>query len=167
MGGIMKSIGSVINAMIRYYSGDIKRINHFIKVYGYAKSIGEMEKLDGKTMEILEVTAVVHDIGIKVSEEKYHSSAGHYQQIEGPSIAADMLTGLGYDKEFIERVCYLIAHHHTYTNIEGTDYQILVEADFLVNLDEDNASADSIKNVKENIFKTETGISFLYDCFGI
>ncbi len=163
----MKSIGSVINAMIRYYAGDIKRINHFIKVYGYAKAIGEMEKLNDTTMEILEVTAVVHDIGIKVSEEKYHSSAGHYQEIEGPAVAAVMLTGLGYEKKFIDRVCYLIAHHHTYTNIEDMDYQILVEADFLVNLDEDKVSADSIKSVKENIFKTETGLSFLYSLFGV
>ena len=29
--------------MIKYYAGDIKRINHFIKVHGYAKAIGEAE----------------------------------------------------------------------------------------------------------------------------
>ncbi|QHQ59477.1 HD domain-containing protein [Anaerocolumna sedimenticola] len=163
----MKNTGSVINAMIRYYSGDIKRINHFIKVYGYSKAIGEMENLDDKTREILEVTAVVHDIGIKVSEEKYHSSAGHYQQLEGPAVAADMLENLGYEQEFIERVCYLIAHHHTYTNIDGLDYQILVEADFLVNLDEDKTPGDGIRNVKQNIFRTKTGISFLNHLFGV
>ena len=33
-----------------------------------------------------------------------------------------------------ERVAYLIGHHHTYDKIEGMDYQILVEADFLVNI---------------------------------
>ncbi|MGB8452501.1 MAG: HD domain-containing protein [Anaerocolumna sp.] len=163
----MKDVGAVIQAMIRYYSGDIKRINHFIKVYGYGKAIGELEDLDDQTREILEVTAVVHDIGIKVSEEKYHSSAGHYQQIEGPAVAADLLTSLGYEEEFINRVCYLIAHHHTYANIDGLDYQILVEADFLVNLNEDKISIAGIKNVKENIFKTKTGLSFLYDCFGV
>ena len=163
----MKNIGSVMNAMIQYYAGDIKRINHFIKVYGYSKAIGEMESLDEKTREILEAAAVVHDIGIKISEEKYHSSAGHYQELEGPAVAADMLGNLGYDKEFIDRVCYLIAHHHTYTGIDGADYQILVEADFLVNLDEDKTSADGIKNVKQNIFRTKTGITFLNHLFGV
>lgn len=163
----MKNTGEVIDAMIRYYSGDIKRINHFIKVYGYAKAIGELEELDEYTREILEVTAIVHDIGIKVSEEKYNSSSGHYQQIEGPAVAEKMLSGLKYDKEFIDRVCYLIAHHHTYNNIDGIDYQILVEADFLVNLNEDNVSPDGIRKVKENIFKTKTGISFLSNCFGV
>lgn len=163
----MKSTGAVIKEMIRYYSGDIKRINHFIKVYGFAKAIGELENLDEHTREILEVTAVVHDIGIKVSEEKYHSSAGHYQELEGPAVAKKMLSGMGYEKTFIDRVCYLIAHHHTYTDMDGLDYQILVEADFLVNLNEDNVSIDGIRKVKENIFKTRAGLSFLCDCFGV
>lgn len=163
----MRKTGAVVDAMIRYYAGDVKRINHFLKVYGYAKAIGEMEGLDDYTRKILEVTAIVHDIGIKVSEEKYNSSSGHYQQIEGPSVAEKMLKELNYDKEFIDRVCYLIAHHHTYNNIDGLDYQILVEADFLVNLNEDNVSPEGILKVKENIFKTRTGISFLNNCFGI
>ena len=158
-------IGNVINEMTNYYAGDIKRINHFLKVYAYAKTIGEMEQLDERTQKILEVTAVVHDIGIKISEEKYGSSAGHYQQIEGPTVAKPMLHELGYDEEFINRVLYLIAHHHTYKDIDGLDYQILVEADFLVNLNEDEASRETIENVLNNIFRTRSGIEILHRCF--
>lgn len=158
-------IGSVINAMTCYYAGDIKRINHFLKVYAYAKAIGELEQLDSRTLEILEVSAVVHDIGIKVSEEKYGSSAGHYQQIEGPAVAQPMLIDLGFDDEFINRVLYLIAHHHTYGNIDGLDYQILVEADFLVNLNEDQASKETIEAVLKKIFRTKSGIEILNNCF--
>ena len=58
----------------------------------------------------LETAAYVHDIGIKISEEKYNSSAGKYQEIEGPPIAEEMLTKLGYDKDVIERVSYLVGH---------------------------------------------------------
>lgn len=111
--------------------------------------------------EILEVTAVLHDVGIKVAEQKYNSSAGHYQQLEGPPVAKKILDELGYPDDFVERVMYLIAHHHTYTNIDGMDYQILVEADFLVNADEDRLSSDAIENFKEKIFKTTTGIAVL------
>lgn len=157
----MRNTGSVINEMIRYYSGDARRIQHFLKVYGFAKTIGELENLSEELQEILEVAAVVHDIGIKVSEEKYQSSAGEYQQLEGPPIAKDMLSSLGYEKALIERVCYLIAHHHTYQNIEGLDYQILVEADFLVNISEDAMSEPMIASIKEKIFRTKTGLEFL------
>lgn len=158
-------IGNVICEMTKYYAGDLKRINHFMKVYAYAKTIGELEGLDERTLEILEVTAVVHDIGIKLSEKKYNSSAGHYQQIEGPVIARPMLIDLGYDEEFINRVLFLIAHHHTYTNIEGLDYQILVEADFLVNLHEDQASQGTAQTVLKNIFRTKFGIEIFKSCF--
>ena len=58
-------MNTVATEMIKYYAGDKKRINHFIKVHGYAKAIGEAEELDERTMLILETAAYVHDIGIK------------------------------------------------------------------------------------------------------
>lgn len=153
----------IADSMMEYYAGDTRRINHFMKVYAYASMIGKMEKLDSKTQEILEMTALMHDIGIKVSEQKYGSSAGHYQELEGPAVAREMLAAFPLDFETVERICYLIGHHHTYTNMDGMDYQILVEADFLVNLDEDHADAQTIAHVREKIFRTESGIRIL-DC---
>lgn len=147
--------------MIKYYSGDIKRINHFIKVHGYAKAIGEAEGLCEREQNILEAAAYVHDIGIKVSEEKYGSSAGHYQEKEGPPAAEKMLFSLGYDEEFIKRVSYLVGHHHTYSDIDGMDYQILVEADFIVNIYEDGMSAEAVKSVREKVFRTKAGTEIL------
>lgn len=52
---------------------------------------------------------------------------------------------------------YLVGHHHTYKDIDGLDYQILVEADFLVNYFEDGLDKEHIKKSAEKIFKTETG----------
>ncbi|KAB1437804.1 HD domain-containing protein [Candidatus Galacturonibacter soehngenii] len=154
-------IGEVINAMISYYSGDVRRINHFLKVYSFAKTIGEMENLTEETQNILEIAAVTHDIGIKISEQKYNSCAGNYQQIEGPPEAKELLSSLNIESEIIERVCYLIAHHHTYHNIVEMDYQILVEADFLVNAYEDNMDDVAIEKVKNKLFRTETGKKLL------
>jgi hypothetical protein len=54
-------------------------------------------------------------------------------------------------------VSYLVGHHHTYSGIDGADYQILVEADFLVNLYEDSLPREAIMSVYNRIFKTETG----------
>jgi len=157
----MLKISKVIDAMIEYYTGDSRRIQHFMKVYSFAKTIGELENLSENLQEILEVTAVVHDIGIRISEAKYHSSAGEYQQLEGPPIAKELLDRLGYEETFIDRVCYLIAHHHTYINIEGIDYQILVEADFLVNISEDQMEGQAIRNVRQKIFKTRSGLAII------
>lgn len=143
--------------MIEYDRGDPKRIQHFIKVYQFAALIGKMEHVDTKTQEIIEISALVHDIGIKVSEEKYHSNAGKYQELEGPPIAETLLKSLGYPEPFIGRVCWLVGHHHTYDDIQDIDHQILVEADFLVNAYEDSLSVSSICNVLSGIFRTVSG----------
>lgn len=163
----MTKITEIISAMIEYYSGDPRRTGHFLKVYSFAKTIGEREQLDEKTQQILEIAAVTHDIGIKISEQKYNSSSGKYQEIEGPAEAEKMLTELGLDRNIIDRVMYLIAHHHTYTDVRGIDYRILIEADFLVNAYEDNLSADAIKNVREKIFRTKSGTEFLNNIFNL
>lgn len=103
----------------------------------------------------------MHDIGIKESERKYNSSSGSYQEIEGPPIAREILYDLKLESEFIDRVCYLIGNHHTYRKIDDIDFQILIEADFLVNAFEDNLSDQSIANMKDKFFKTICGISIL------
>ena len=153
--------------MIEYDKGDPKRIQHFTKVFSYAKLIGENEGLDNDTLFILKTAALTHDIGIHVCEEKYGSCAGNLQEKEGPKIAEKMLNKLGFTNEVIDRVKYLIGHHHTYTNIDGIDYQILVEADFIVNLYEDGTNKKAMENAYNNIFKTNTGKQILKDMFNL
>ena len=143
--------------MVQYYSGDPKRIQHFTKVHAYAKWIGRMEQLDERTMNILEAAALVHDIGIKNAEAKFGSCGGKLQEQEGPSEARTLLTRLGFDAPLIDRVCYLVGHHHTYHNIDGADYQILVEADFLVNLYEDSVGLPAVISAYRKLFRTEGG----------
>jgi predicted metal-dependent HD superfamily phosphohydrolase len=155
----------LINEMITYYAGDVKRINHFMKVYCFAKTIGEMEELDDRKQQILEIAAIVHDIGIKISEQKYNSSSGKYQQIEGPAIAEEFLNRLNFSDEIISRVSYLVGHHHTYQVIDDMDFQILVEADFLVNIHEDSMEKDAAVMVRDKYFKTKTGKAFLENLY--
>lgn len=65
----------------------------------------------------------------------------------------------------MERICYLVGHHHTYKDMDGMDYRILVEADFLVNLYENNVKYKAILASDENIFQTETGRTILKTMF--
>lgn len=152
--------------MIAYYDGDPKRIQHFTKVHSYARLIGIGEELDDASLFILEAAAYTHDIGIRVAEEKYGRCDGKLQEQEGPIIAQKMLSQLGFENYIVERICFLIGHHHTYVNIDGLDYQILVEADFLVNLYEDDAGNRAIDKAYKRIFKTETGKKIFRLMFG-
>lgn len=162
----MDMLHQLTKKMIAFDHGDPKRIQHFIKVHSFAKLIGEGEHLDERTQFILEAAALVHDIGIRPAEEKYGSCNGRLQEQEGPAPARKMLGELGFDEEAIQRICYLIAHHHTYHSVDGPDYRILLEADFLVNLYEDVSPMEAVENALVNIFRTKTGTDVCRMMFG-
>jgi len=157
----MEKVLQLTKKMIEYEKGCPERVNHFLKVNAFAKIIAESENLDNKTILIIDAVTILHDVGIKVSLEKYNSSAGKYQEIEGPVIAEKMLSDLLFSEDIIARICFLIANHHTYDKIDGMDYQILIEADFLVNIFENNLNKDSILKIKDKYFKTESGTKLL------
>lgn len=154
-------VSNVVSKMIEYFDGDVKRINHAIKVHGFAKSLAELEGISDEKLLVLEVAAVLHDIGIKESERKYSSSAGNYQELEGPLVAWDILQEFNLNKEFLDRVSYLIGNHHTYNKIDDIDFQVLVEADFIVNIFEDCLDKEKARIIKDKYFKTSNGISFM------
>lgn len=160
-------LNDVCLAMIRYYAGDAKRIQHFMKVHSFAKLIGEAEALSLDELYILEIAAYVHDIGIHRSEELYGTCDGKHQEELGPELAKNLLIDLGCEGMVIRRVCYLVGHHHTYTNIDSRDYQILIEADFLVNLFDDGMSKEAVEHAYKNIFRTETGRRICREMFGL
>lgn len=153
--------------MMSFNQSDPKRIQHFIKVHQFSQLIGHMEKLDAHTQFLTECAALVHDIGIRPAEEKYGSCTGKLQEQEGPAYARKMLEELSLEEADIARVCYLVGHHHTYTDIDGMDYQILVEADFLVNFYEDGVGSEGIQTALEKVFRTDAGKNLCRIAYGV
>lgn len=164
---MQEKLRKLMLAMIAYNNGDAKRIQHLIKVHAFARLIGEEENMDAKELYILEAAALTHDIGIRNSEKKYGTCTGRQQEVEGPPEAEKLLKTLGFADDVTERVCWLIAHHHTYNNINSMDYRILVEADFLVNLYEDAVGIEAVKTAYERIFKTTAGRNICRTMYGI
>jgi len=154
----MEKIPALTLAMMEYDKGAPGRIQHFTKVHSYAKLIGQEEGLSGEALLILEAAALVHDIGIRPAMEKYGRCDGKLQEEEGPAPAREMLLSLGFSQGQTDRVCYLVAHHHTYEPVNGLDHRILLEADFLVNLYEGSASQEAVQSALEKAFRTECGI---------
>lgn len=147
----------LILAMSEYFKKDPKQVQHLIKVHSFAHIIGVEENLSNEELEILETAAIVHDIGIKEAKRLYGRSDGKLQEKLGPDEAEALLSQFNASKKLIQRVSYLVGHHHTYTDIDGMDYQILVEADFLVNIYEGQYDSALQKEIYKNIFKTTAG----------
>lgn len=154
-------IYNTMSKMISYFEGDVRRINHALKVHNLAKSIGELENISKDKLFILELAAILHDIGIKESERKYNSHAGNYQEIEGPPVGRKLLEEFNLDHTLLDRICFLIGSHHTYSSIDDIDFQILIEADFLVNIFEDGIKREKLQRIREAYFKTKSGTRYL------
>nr|WP_271716052.1 HD domain-containing protein [Anaeromicropila herbilytica] len=154
-------MGDISRCLIEYFENDVRRINHAMKVASFARSIALEERVSEKELLIIEICGYLHDVGIKLAEEKYQSSSGKLQEELGPDIVKTLLNNLNIEDDILARICYIIGNHHSYNKIDGIDFQILVEADFIVNIYEDNVLKREVEEVNQRIFRTITGKSYL------
>lgn len=156
-----KLTAALTEKMIDYCNGNRNDVCHFLKVHAYAQTIGRLEDLDERTQSILELTAIVHDIACPLCRVKYGNTNGHNQEIESEALLVPFLAEFNLPEDIEKRIIYLVCHHHTYTDVDGLDYQILLEADFLVNADEANYPPERIGEFMNNVFRTESGVRLL------
>ena len=155
------TISRILVKMIDYSAGNRKDINHLMKVHSYARIIGKGEGLSEELQKITEIAAIVHDIACPLCRIKYGNTNGKYQEAEGPALTESFLADTGLTREEIARIAYLVGHHHTYEGVDGLDYQILLEADYLVNADESGYSRENILHMRDTVFQTKTGTALL------
>lgn len=162
---VMFKVSDAITKMISLSEGSQHDICHFLKVWGFARTIGEAEGLDERTLMTLELAAVVHDIACPALRKERGSAPGGAQEKAGPPMVREFFKDCGLDEEMLERICYLVGHHHTYAGVDGQDYQILLEADFLVNAGEHEKDRNAVGSFHEKVFKTRTGLRLLEDMY--
>jgi len=157
----------LILAMVEYFAGEPKQVQHFMKVQTFALVIAQEERVDAKTLAVLEAASVVHDIGCKIAMELFGECGGKLQEELGPGAAEEFLRRLHQPEDVVSRAAWLVGHHHTYDNINDLDHQILVEADFLANFHDENMNIEQIRSAYNTIFKTETGKKLCHDMYGV
>ncbi|MFW6007390.1 MAG: HD domain-containing protein [Halanaerobiales bacterium] len=145
----------LIQEMEKYYGEDKNRIKHTRKVLNYAEEIMKKSYNLNFDRKIVIYTAILHDIGIPLSEEKYGSAAGKYQEIEGPPIARKIMKSCSIPPVEIEEVCEIIANHHSPGEIDSDNFKIFYDADWLVNF-------PAGYNIRENQDKIESIVDKLY-----
>ena len=158
-------VSRAVMDMVSFYESEsdvvLHDVSHFMKVWGFAHTIGTEEGLDPETQETLELAAVAHDIACPLCRRKYGNTNGQYQEKEGEKLARDFYSGYGLPEKELDRIVWIVAHHHTYTGVDGPDYQIMLEADFLVNADESAMSPEAISSFREKVFRTSSGLKLL------
>lgn len=144
-------VSRVALKMKLHHHGDAVKVQHFVRVYTLAKSIGELEKLSEEEQENLELAAVVHNIE---GEERI------------PTVR-DMLNECGVDPETAMRVCHIVENMDNYEHISSLDHQIFVEARMIVEFKEHNTPSDEIVEFAEKRFITNYGKMFLKRAFDV
>lgn len=158
-------IGNVTLGMIEFFGNDRRRIAHALKVYAYAVTIAELEGLSPEKRDMTAMAALLHDVGVRIAEEKYGSCTFRQQEEMGPAAAAEILSARNIAPAFIDRIKFLIAHHHSPQAGEDIDFRILLEADFLVNFEEEDIPLTSVELTAQKHFRTKSGLSILRAMF--
>lgn len=167
------------NAVIRmreYFTAASSRgeeyVEHTLEVLRRAETILSGENVGSLFLQNAAVLgAIFHDIGIPESERKYGSTDPEYQHLEGPPITRQILTELGIRPDILERVCYIVGNHHSRKAIDGADFQIVYEADYLVNTASRLADGstcrdeDTLARALKEHFITPTGSRLLKELF--
>lgn len=139
-----------------YFGDDTKRINHAKNVLGFAEKLLQHEPADAR---IVIPASILHDVGIKVSEKKYGSAAGHYQEKEGPEVARGIMRNVGLEDTVIGEVCQIIGCHHSPGKVNTLNFKVLYDADWLVNLKDEVGveDKDKLQRLIAKVFLTDTG----------
>lgn len=109
------TVAEVVKKMVEYSKGDLHDINHFMKVYAYAKTIAEGENLSPEQQKLVEVTAVVHDISCPLCRVKYGNANGKHQEEESAALIEEFFRRFR-SAERICRSCFLYCKSSSYNN---------------------------------------------------
>jgi HD superfamily phosphodiesterase len=124
----------IVRLLLDHFGSDSRRIEHALEVFIEAecrrRAMPDPEIYDA---EIVTAVALLHDVGIKPSEEKYGYNNGRTQEELGPPIAERLLTGIAFPQEKIPVVCEIIGNHHSPSRYDYPELELLKIADRIVN----------------------------------
>ena len=123
--------GRVAKALVDYFGNDFRRITHALEVLKHSERI--MEHTEGADHDILVAVALLHDVGIRQSEETLGYNNGKTQEEYGPPVAEELLKDIGFLPEKIVKVREIIGNHHSPSRYDYVELRILKEADAIVN----------------------------------
>jgi HD superfamily phosphodiesterase len=121
--------------LINYFGDDDRRIEHALLVLHHSERL--LEKYPGCNIDIVIASALLHDIGIKVSEETLGYNNGKTQEEYGPPVAEELLNSIGFFPEKIAIVKNIIGNHHSRSRYNYPELALLKEADRIVNSGEE------------------------------
>jgi HD superfamily phosphodiesterase len=126
--------GEITKLLVDYFRNDLRRRAHALEVLKQAVRI--MEATQDCDPDIVIASALLHDVGIKPSEDLLGYNNSKTQEKYGPPVAAELLKGIGFPQEKIIKISEIIGNHHSPSRYDYVELKILKEADRIVNRQE-------------------------------
>lgn len=125
----------ITRLLIGYFEDDNRRIEHAFAVLKEAELL-QIKSDTAYDDEIVIAAALLHDIGIKISEEKLGYNNGKTQEEFGPPAAEELLKSIDFPLAKIATVKDIISNHHSPSKYDYPELELLKKADRIVNNNE-------------------------------
>lgn len=156
----------ILKDILSYYAKrDISQISHTLKVAYFTRFIAEEENYSKIDTEILEICALLHDIGCPNSKQKYGNTRPCNQEKEGMLVAKEILYQQKYSdqsNEVKERIINAVGSHHQKPKATNQKFMPLFEADAIVNMSEGYFSSPIIAR---KLIDSKTGLEIFDSIF--
>jgi len=126
----------ITRLLIHYFDQDNRRIEHAFSVLKEAELLQNSSNTEYDD-EIVIAVALLHDIGIKISEEKHGYNDGKTQEQYGPPVAEELLKSIDFPAAKISTVKDIIGNHHSPSKFDYPELDLLKKADRIVNKRDD------------------------------
>jgi HD superfamily phosphodiesterase len=123
--------GKITKLLVDYFQNDFRRITHALEVLKYAER--SLDNLQYYDIDIVIASALLHDVGIKPSEEILGYNNGKTQEQYGPPVVKELLGGIDFPPEKTAKVAQIVGNHHSPSRYDYVELKILKEADRIVN----------------------------------
>ncbi|MEI6564451.1 MAG: HD domain-containing protein [bacterium] len=121
----------IVRLLVEYFGNDDRRIEHALRVLFHAEQL--MKDRPACDQAVVIAAALLHDIGIKMSEQELGYNTGKTQEKYGPPVAESLLSAIGFPPDKIEKVKDIIGNHHSPSRYDYPELKVLKEADQIVN----------------------------------
>ena len=81
-------------------------------------------------------------------------------------LCRELLEEFELEDSIVERIVWLVGHHHTLSGVTLPEHRILLEADYLVNASESCDPPEKLRAARDLIFRTEAGIKLFDSIYG-
>ena len=133
----------ITRLLLDHFGDDNRRIEHALEVLCEAEQLLAEPEFADCDLEIVIASALLHDVGIKPSEEELGYNNGKTQEKYGPPIAEKLLESIYFPPAKTAIVKEIIGNHHSPSRYDYPELELLKKADRTINLRDERCQREN------------------------